>query len=445
MKPISRRAFVAGAAASAVAAGLTTPTAASAADKPTALGGKPVRAQGYASWPKVSPADEKGLVEVLRSTHWTRGQCVEQFEEAYASLQGAKYCVATASGTTALFTSLGALGIGPGDEVIVPPYTFMATISVVLLNHAMPVFVDSDRETFMMDPRKLEAAITDRTAAIIPVHIGGSAADLDSILAIAQKRRVPVIEDACQAHFGQWRNRGVGSWGTCGCFSFQVSKNLCSGEGGAILTNDQAMADKCFAFHNCCRKREGAAADFVYRGGRNTNARLTEFQGSLLLSQMAGWEQRARTRSENARYLSDLLRQIPGITPARLYEGCTRSAYHLYMFRYQPEQFARLPRRKFLRAMIAEGIPCATGYGPLNKDTFIHDAIHSRPYERVYGKAAIEKWTERNQCPENDKLCEEAVWFMQNMLLGPRSDMDQIAEAVRKIHAHAGDLARKKS
>jgi dTDP-4-amino-4,6-dideoxygalactose transaminase len=313
---------------------------------------------------------------------------------------------------------------------------------VVLLHYALPVFVDTDRETFMMDPKKLEAAITDRTAAIIPVHIGGSAADLDTILAIANKRKVPVIEDACQAVYGQWRNRGLGSWGTSGCFSFQVSKNLCSGEGGAILSNDETMANNCLAFHNCCRRREGASANYAYTHGRNTNSRMTEFQGALLLTQMNGVEERAKTRHANGAYLSSLLREIPGVVPARMYEGCTRSAFHLYMFRYQPEHFANLPRNKFVHALRAEGIPCGTGYGPLNKDGFIRDALNSRPYVKVYGKPMIEKWMERNECPENDKLCGEALWLMQNMLLGPRSDMEEIADAVRKIQAHAAAVAK---
>jgi len=324
----------------------------------------------------------------------------------------------------------------------VPPYTFMATVTVVLLHYAMPVFVDSERETFLMDPAKLEAAITDRTAAIIPVHIGGSVADMDRILAVADKHKVPVIGDACQAHLAEWRGRSAGAWGTSGCYSFQVSKNLCSGEGGAILTNDETMANKCFAFHNCCRQRSGASSGFTYDLGRNTNLRMTEFQGALLLSQMEGVEERAKTRSENADYLSSMLREIPGITPGRMYEGCTLNAYHLYMFRYQPEQFAGLPRHQFVTALRAEGIPSSTGYGRLNEASFIKNALNSRPYVKVYGNTAIDQWTDRNRCPENDKLCEEAVWFMQNMLLGPRSDMDEIAEAVRKIHAHAPELAR---
>jgi dTDP-4-amino-4,6-dideoxygalactose transaminase len=273
------------------------------------------------------------------------------------------------------------------------------------------------------------------------VHIGGSAADMDSILAIARKHNVPVIEDACQAVLGRWRDRGLGTWGASGCISFQVSKNVCSGEGGAILTNDEAMANNCHAFHNCCRNRPGASSNLSYQGGRSTNVRMTEFQSALLLAQLEGAEQRANTRHENGKYLSGLLREIPGILPARMYDGCTRNAYHLYMFRYRPEKFANLPRVKFLRALHAEGIPCSAGYGPLNKDAFIQDALSSRPYVKVYGKAAIDKWEERNRCPENDKLCGEAVWFMQNMLLGPRSDMDEITAAIRKIQAHAPALA----
>jgi perosamine synthetase len=438
-REVNRRQFVA--ATTSVGVGLACAGAAFGAEKPASLGGKPVREKGYHHWPLVTPEGEKAVLDAVHSGHWYRNGNVEAFEEAFAKFNVAKYCIATSSGTAALFSSLGALGVGPGDEVIVPPYTFLATVSVALLHYAMPVFVDSDRETFLMDPAKLEAAITDRTAAIIPVHIGGSAADLDSILAIAKRRNVPVIEDACQAACGQWRHRGLGAWGTSGCYSFQESKNLCSGEGGAILTNDEAMAEKCFAFHNCCRKRDGASK-FTYDGGRNTNLRMTEFQGALLLSQMANLESRAKARSENAAYLTKMLREIPGILPARMYDGCTRNAYHLYMFRYQPEKFANLPRNKFLRALGAEGIPCAAGYGPLNEAGFIHDALKSRAYGKVYGKTAVDAWAERNRCPENDKLCQESVWFMQNMLLGPRSDMDQIVEAVRKIHAHAAELAK---
>lgn len=411
-------------------------------EKPALLGGKPVRTGSWPTWPMVRKADEEAILEVLRAGRWYRNRSVEEFEQKYAELNSAKYCVATSSGTTALFTSLGALGVGPGDEVIVPPFTFMATVTVVLLHYALPVFVDSDPKTFLMDPTKLEAAITPRTKAIIPVHIGGNVANLDAILEVAARHKIPVIGDACQAHLAEWRGKSAGSWGTTGCYSFQLSKNLCSGEGGAILTNDEAVADACFAFHNCYRKRPGASAAAAYHFGRNGNFRMTEFQGALLIAQMEGIRERADLRSQNAQYLKQLLKDIPGILPAEEYPGCTRNAYHLFMFRYDPREFAELPRNRFVNALRAEGIPCSPGYSPLNKDTFLIDALRSEPYRRIYGAEVLAAWPERNQCPENDRLCEESVWFYQSVLLTDRTTMEQIATAIHKIKKYAAELRK---
>lgn len=411
-------------------------------EKPVLLGGKPVRTGPWPGWPVVHKSDEEAILEVLRAGRWYRNRSVEEFEQKYAELNSAKYCVATSSGTTALFTSLGALGVGPGDEVIVSPFTFMATVTVVLLHYALPVFVDSDPKTFLMDPAKLQAAITPRTKAIIPVHIGGNVANLDAILEIASRHKIPVIGDACQAHLAEWRGKSAGSWGTTGCYSFQLSKNLCSGEGGAILTNDEAVADACFAFHNCYRKRPGASAAANYHFGRNGNFRMTEFQGALLLAQMEGIKDRADLRSQNAQYLKELLKEIPGISPAEEYPGCTRNAYHLFMFRYDPREFAELPRNRFVNALRAEGIPCSPGYSPLNKDTFLLDALRSEPYRRIYGTEALAAWPEKNQCPENDKLCEQSVWFYQNVLLTDKTTMEQIATAIHKIKKYAADLRK---
>ena len=219
-------------------------TALGATDQPALLGGGKVRTAKWPSWPVFDQVEEQALLGALRSSYWNRGgggQNVDKFEKAYSALTGAKGCLATANGTSALLVSLSALGIGPGDEVIVPPYTFVATVNVVLALNALPVFVDTDPETFQIDHRKIEAAITDRTAAIMPVHLGGNSANLDAILEVARKHKLPVVEDACQAHLAEWRGRKVGTWGALGCFSFQASKNLNSGEGGAILTNDEDL------------------------------------------------------------------------------------------------------------------------------------------------------------------------------------------------------------
>ena len=409
--------------------------------KPALLGGTAVRRTPFPSWPVADAREEQALVDLVRSGKWFRGQRVAGFEAAYASLTGAKGCLATANGTSALITSLAALGIGPGDEVIVPPYTFVATVNAVLLMHALPVFVDSDRETFQMDARKVEHALSERTRAIIPVHLGGSAADLDSILEISRKRDIPVIEDACQAHLAEWRGRKVGTYGRSGCFSFQASKNLNSGEGGAIISNDESLLETCYRFHNNSRGRRNTGNDFSYRN-TGANLRMTEFQAALLTAQMTRLESQARTRDANAEYLTSLLGQIPGITPARMYDGCTRNAYHLYMFRYDPAQFAGLSRAAFLKALVAEGVPAAGGYSPLNKEPFLEDAFSTRGFQAIYSKSQLDAWRERNRCPENDRLCAEAVWLGQTMLLGPREDMDDIAAAIHKVQAHADRLAK---
>jgi dTDP-4-amino-4,6-dideoxygalactose transaminase len=440
---LNRRQFIAS--SSAAGAAIWINPAAPADDKPALLGGTPVRREGFASWPAIDPGAEKALVDVLRSGRWYRGggPKVSQFEASFAELMGAKHCVATANGTSALYTSLSALDVGPGDEVIVPPYTFQATVTAVLQQYALPVFVDTDPETFQIDARKIEAAFTDRTAAIIPVHIGGGVADLETVLSVAGKRKLPVIEDACQAHLAECRGRKVGTWGTTGCFSFQVSKHLCSGEGGAILTNDAEMASRCYAFHDCYRRRSGGAGfELSQIGGRGGNLRMTEFQGALLTAQMSLIEEKARIREQNAQYLTSMLKEIPGLQPAARYEGTTRIAYHMVMFRYKKEGFEGLSRSKFLQAMRAEGIPAGGGYSPLNKEAFFRAALSSRAYRRIYPKEILDGWEERNQCPVNDQLCQEAVWLHQNMLLGPRGDMDQIAAAVRKIQAHAGEIAK---
>ena len=289
----SRRDFIATAAAGVGLVVQGSARLALAAEKPAILGGPRTRTAPWPSWPIKDTTDEEAIVEVLRSGRWFRGggNQVNRFEDAYARLFGAKYCVAVSSGTGALVTALGALDIGPGDEVIVPPYTFIATVNAVLLHYALPVFVDTDPETFQIDASKIEAAITPRTAAILPVHIGGSPADMDTIAAIAAKHKLAVVEDACHAPLAEWRGRKVGTCGTAGCFSFQVSKMLAAGEGGAILTDELNLAQRLYGFHSNGNGRRIAGASS--KDGRTANFRMTEFQGALLRVQMTRLEQQA--------------------------------------------------------------------------------------------------------------------------------------------------------
>jgi perosamine synthetase len=441
-EPRSRRSFLGAISAGSAAIGLTSRAVKARTDEaPAILGGRPVRDRPFPDWPVIGQNDEKAWMDVLRKGRWCRlgGDYANQFEAAWASMLGAKHCLAVANGTSALIASLAALGVGAGDEVIVPPYTFVATVNAVLMHHALPIFVDTDPETFQIDARKIEAAITERTRCIIPVHLGGAVADLDAIAAIAAKHKIPVLEDACQAHLAEWRGRKVSTLGEIGCFSFQGSKNLNAGEGGAIVTSSDGLFEQCKSFQNNGRGASNAGFSYVRNGA---NLRITEFQAALLLQQMTRLEEQSRRREQNAAYLTELLKEVKGITPAKVYEGCTRNAYHLYMFRYDREQFEGLPRARFLEALHGEGIPASGGYQPLDKEPFVKHTLLSRGFQAIYGQERISEYLEKTHCPANDRLCEVAVWLTQTMLLGPRSDMDQIAEAVRKVQKNAGRLAK---
>lgn len=440
---LTRRKFLATASAAGAGLAFGGVSVIASQEKPALLGGQPVRKGPFASWPVFDEKEQEALLKVLRSGKWFRGygECVTRFEETYAARMGVKRCVATANGTSALMVSMSALGVQAGDEVLLPPYTFIACVNAILALNALPVFVDTDPETFQIDPRKIEPAVTDRTVAVMPVHLGGNVADLDAILAVTRKHNLAVVEDTCQAHLAEWRGRKAGTYGNAGAFSFQASKNLNSGEGGAILTNDEALADHCYAFHNNSRERKVGGYKFTYVR-RGANFRMTEFQGAILLAQMTRLEEQARRREENAQYLTSMLKEVSGITPARMYEGCTRNAYHLYMFRYNSEAFAGLPRATFLKALSAEGVSASGGYTPMNTLPFIRETLRSRGFQRLFSKDRLARWDEKNECPANDRLCTQAVWITQSVFLGTRTDMDQIAEAVRKVHRHATDLAR---
>ena len=346
---LSRRQFVGGTAAAGI--GLMAGNSSYGAEKPALLGGTPVHKGGWPKWPEWRESWEPDIITVLRSGRWCRaggGGKVPEFELAYAKLLGAKRCLATASGTTALITSLYVAGVDAGDEVICSPYTFSATYNAILINKALPVFADTDPATLTMDPSSIESRITERTRAIVPVHIYGMPCDMDAINAIAKKHRLAVVEDACQAWLGEYHGRKCGTLGDLGCFSFQNSKHITSGEGGAIASNSDGLLDRCNAFHNC-----GRAAPTFHGNGcftRGSNFRMQHFQAAMLLQQIDKLIQDTEIRRANADYLSDNLSQIPGITPARL-PSDSRAVWHLYPLRYDAKHFSGLSRENFMKAL----------------------------------------------------------------------------------------------
>ena len=401
-------------------------------------GGVPLRARAFPAWPLWDEREEQGLLEVLRSGVWGAldqvGSRVARFEKAFAKANGTKYGLCVTNGSSAIETALRAIGIDYGDEVIVPPYTFIATATSCLVVGAIPVFVDIDPKTYNVDPARIEEAITDRTKAIMPVHIGGCPADMDTILDIAQRRGLRVIEDACQAHAAEWNGRRVGSIGDVGCFSFQSSKNINAGEGGIVVTSDDELEERCWSARSYGRVRGGLWYQHETLGD---NYRMTEWQAAILLAQLTRMEDLASRREENATYLCELLSGIDGIEPQWRDPRVSRHAYHLFISRYDAEAFGGLHRDRFLAALNAEGVPCARGYIPLYRTNAIQGAVR-----RLRGFVAGEQAAyDLPDCPVTERACaDEGVWFTQTMFLGTRQDMEDIAAAIGKIQDRAGEL-----
>ena len=344
-------------------------------------------------------------------------------------------------------TAIHVLGIAGGDEVLVTPYTFVATVNAILLEDALPVFVDIDPVTFQMDPDKLEEKITGNTKAVLPVHINGGVADMDRVNSVAKKHDLKVVEDACQSILAEWKGRKAGTLGDLGCLSFQTSKNLTCGEGGAIFGNNEQVMDRCYSFHNFGRpKGKYMPRD---KGGHpilGTKYRISTIHAALLNSQMDRIEEQARKRTENANYLTSRLEEIPGIVPRKDYKETTRTAYYVYALRYKKEHFSDIPRKKFIAALRAEGIPCSWGLGvlegfPINREGLIEEALNSEFFSKLYSKQRLEKYREQNQCPESDRLSEEVMGFSGEFFLGTTKDMDDIADAILKIYDNRDKLA----
>lgn len=395
-------------------------------------GGTPVRKKDFPLWPIVTKSDEQAVLNALNSHRWgLGGQFIGQFEKKFAEFAQAKYALSVTNGTAALEVALRGVGVKAGDEVIITPYTFIATASSVLTVNAVPIFVDIDPDTYLIDPDRIEAAITPRTTAIIAVHIAGLPCDMDRIKRLARKHKLAVIEDACQAHGAEWKGRPVGAIGEAGCFSFQSSKNLSSGEGGVCVTDDREVWERMWSLKNCGRIPRGAFYEHHVLGW---NVRMTEFQAALLLSQMKRLPAQMKKRDENGAYLTQLLNQIEGIKPQKWTKGTTRHAYHLYIFRYDKKAFGGVPRARFIEALTAEGIGASSGYVPLYKEEmFVVDpAVHVFAGKVNYAKV---------RCPVCEHACaEEAVWLYQRLLLGTKRDMEDIATAMVKVQKNVAEL-----
>jgi dTDP-4-amino-4,6-dideoxygalactose transaminase len=407
-------------------------------EKLALLGGKPVKQEPFDPWPRYDGHERQALLDVLESRIWWRtpGTQATQFEKEFASYQQARYGIAVTNGTAALEVALAALGIRPGDEVIVPDFTFVATASAVLFTGAMPVLVDVSPDTYCIDPAAVEAFITPRTKAVIAVHMGGHPADLDALTDIARKHHLKLVEDASHAHGSEWRGRRVGAIGNIGTFSFQQSKLMTAGEGGIIVTNDTQLEKTARSVHDCGRMPgEWFYAHFIY----GSNYRLSEWQAAILRAQLQRADDLNVLRQRSAACLDRELPKIEGITPQKLDPRVTCNGHYAYIFHVDNKAFAGIPIAKFIEAFNAEGFPTQASYPPVHElDLFTSGAYRQRLHgdqaraDHAFLKAAF---------PNTARGAWETVWLPQPVLLGSEQDMALVPEAIRKIQRLAKELA----
>jgi dTDP-4-amino-4,6-dideoxygalactose transaminase len=421
-------------------------------------GGSPVYQGKWPAWPIPTQREENALLRVLHSGKWWVNSMDEStqyvdsgmipesevgnFEVNFSKAHDCTYGICAANGTVTLEVALRAIGIKPGDEVIVPPYTFVATATAPLMVGAIPVFVDIEPDTCNMDPQKIEKAITKRTKAIIPVHFGGRPANLDEILAIAKKHGLLVIEDSAHAQGASYKGRKCGSIGDIGSFSFQGSKNMTAGEGGILITNQRELADLARSF-----VWGGRLAGSGWYGHVNlgSNLRMTEFQAAILSAQLEYLTERFEIRDNNAAYLNECLDGIKGVSPmAHLPDGSTNS-YHIYIFRYDPKPFGGLSKKKFVQALQAEGLEVSGGYEyPLYKNKiFLEARFWEGGYPFIPGiyEAAPNYGRYEELCPVSETCCSaETIWISQNCLLAEREMIQSIPKAIEKVLLYHQEL-----
>jgi dTDP-4-amino-4,6-dideoxygalactose transaminase len=391
------------------------------------LGGTPVRERPFPQWPRATDVDYQRVREVLESGNWGGypfpNRLASEFAEKFAAYHGAKYGCAVANGTVALTVALQSIGLRFGDEVIVPAYTWDGTATAVLFAGGVPVFADIDPETYCLDVESAGAAITTRTRAVIPVHLAMRFADMDALSQLAREHGLAVVEDCAHAHGGEYKGRGAGSMGDLGCFSFQSSKIMTSGEGGFIITSRLDCFELVQSVVNCGR---ASLTDQLKRRVIGSNYRITELQAALLLGQLEQLPALSERRARNAALLSRALDGLGTIEPLEPQAGVTREAIYNYILRYRGD----VARDMFVAALTAEGIPAE---GRFYEPVYRSDLFHASPATFPQLPRGLD-YRRDFRCPVSERAAyEEAVWLPHFVLLGDEEDVEDIARAVRKV------------
>ncbi|MBN1162057.1 MAG: DegT/DnrJ/EryC1/StrS family aminotransferase [Dehalococcoidales bacterium] len=419
------------------------------AEKLALLGGEKVRKHPFPPHPIIGEEEKRAVMEVLESGKLSTfiaqsgelflgGKKIRQFEKDFTDYYSIKYAVAFNSATAALHAAVVACGVKPGEEVIVPPYTFTSTATSVLMHNALPVFVDIKPDIFCLDPAKIEAAITPRTRAIIPVHLFGHPADMDEIMAIAHKHNIKIIEDCAQAPGAIYRGRLVGGIGDCGIFSFTETKNIMTGEGGMLITDDKEIAEIARMVRNHGEVILEGQSQRTYRSDiLGWNYRMTEIEAALGIVQFSKMDKLNQSRIELANYLAAKLADIDGLTPPVVYPD-VKHVYYVFAFKYD-ETRTGIPRDTFVKALVAEGVPAGAGYvKPLYLNPIYHE---NKPFiYNYYGKGIS---YDKGICPVTERLYEkELVLTAVCRPPATNDDMDDIVKAIIKVLDNKRELAK---
>jgi dTDP-4-amino-4,6-dideoxygalactose transaminase len=400
-------------------------------------GGTPVRTEPFTQWPDFDERERTLLLEALEARDWGGypfpNTMADRFASAFAAAHDARHALPVVNGTIAIEIGLKAAGLKPGDEVILPAYTFEASAAPVLRLEAIPVFADVLPTTWCLDPAAVEAAITPRTKAILPVHLAMCMADMDALVSLAQKYDLVVVEDCAHAHGAKWKGRGAGSLGQAGAFSLQTSKLLTAGEGGVVTTNDDEIAERAESYINCGR---ASRADRFGHRLLGFNYRLTELQAAVLIGQLEKLPAQTTRRAERAERLGRALEGIDGLSLVERDARQTTGAIYHYVFRYDAQAFGGASRDRFVAALEAEGVPCdGLFYEPIYRSSIF-------PVEPADFGALGERlpWAE-TRCPVSERAAyDESVWIPHQVLLGSEKDVDDVVEAISKIRGAVDEL-----
>lgn len=403
-------------------------------------GGTPVRSTPYPAWP--APDDEyvAAVSEVVRGGEWggfpEPGMNATAFEEAFAAYQGARHGVLMMNGTVTMEVACKALDVGWGDEVIVPALTFAATAYAPMAAGALPVIVDVTPETWCIDPDLAEAAITPRTRAIIPVHLGHQMADMDRLTEIADRHGLAVIEDCAHAHGQEWRGRGAGCIGDFGSFSHQSSKILTSGEGGTLLTNDDALARRAHSIIDCGRAKDTEEKEFTF----GANYRLSELNAALLVVAMRRFPEQQEERARNGLRFERLAADVPGVRVMPRDERITRWSFYNYILAIDPGAFGGATNETVCAALEAEGIPAEVQYPPMSRYELFQPSLSRLP---VAVEHADRLDPRRMSFPVAEAAgLRESVYLMEAVFRDGERGVQDAVDALAKVQRHAGELPR---